>query len=300
MRSITSGVGLAFLTGFFRVKLFALPLFSVLFLISCGQLDVSSSSKNQSVSVLGYLKVSDPTEMLFWYPSPQKSSPVKSCLIRPGTYGLGYKSWRVDGYILVRFSDEIPGCGEQTSGFIRDTASFDHPESLFVPATEDESLEPSSQHMAGVTTRLVPFYSKRENYELIKSRVLSWFGSTVNGCVLFASSSLRLSGTNIPVTKQLGGDLVTLTTKPFVRHLLENLGWKKIENLDNLEPGDIGVTVDKPGHPTYPSHVFVFISWKDRANRIAIVNDNQGYMISRYLDGRNGDDRTQFAVRPPR
>jgi hypothetical protein len=165
--------------------------------------------------------------------------------------------------------------------------------------TADESVEPKGEHQAGVSARSVAFFKERENYDKVKSRVLNWFGSTVNGCVLFASNALRLSGTNIPVTRQIGGDLITLTTKPFVRHMLENLKWKKITDLNSLQPGDIGVTEDKPGFPTYPSHVYTFMGWKNKEKRIALVNDNQGYMLERYLDGGRDDDRTVFAVRPP-
>ena len=245
------------------MKILALG-FAVFLLNSCGP-SAEMLSESKATAVMGYLKVSAPTEMLFWYPSPEKATPIKSCTIEPGSYGLGYKSWRVDGYVLVRFAANIQGCGDQTSGFIKESAGFNHPSELYVPATADESLEAREEHQAGVTSRSVPFYQQKANYDAIRSRVIGWFGSTVNGCVLFASSSLRMSGTNIPVTKQIGGDLVTLTTKPFVRHMLENLRWEKIEDLDELEPGDIGVTVDKPAHPTYPSHVFVFWVGKIKA-----------------------------------
>jgi len=279
-------------------KLFAF-LFGMVFVWGCGAREADLTYETKSAGEIGSIKIIEATTIYFSFPSPEKPQPIKSCVIPQGIYGLGYKSWKVDGYYLVRFSGEVSGCGAQTSGFIAMSSQVVHPENLFVPATADESLAPKAEHQSGVTTRSVAFFKERENYEKVKARVLNWFGGTVNGCVLFASNSLRLSGTNIPVTRQIGGDLVTLTTKPFVRHMLENLKWKKITDLDSLKPGDIGVTEDKAGYPTYPSHVYTFMGWKNKAQRLALVNDNQGYMIERFLDGGAGEDRTQFAVRPP-
>lgn len=273
--------------------------YALIMVASCGSPEEGMLSSVQSVDALGTMRVNEPTTMYFSFPSADNSKPIRSCVIPGGSFGLGFKTWKVDGYYLVRFSAAIPGCGSQTSGFVGMTSQVDHPEALFVPVTADESFEPKQEHQAGVTARSVAFFKEKENYEKVKSRVLNWFGSTVNGCVLFASNALRLSGTNIPVTRQIGGDLVTLTTKPFVRHMLENLKWKKITDLDSLLPGDIGVTEDKAGFPTYPSHVYTFMGWKNKEKRIALVNDNQGYMIERYLDGGGRDDRTLFAVRPP-
>ena len=274
-------------------------LLGIVFVWSCGSHNGGGTSELKIARDIGYLTFNGPTAMYFTYPSSEKPQPIKSCTIPKGVYGLGYKSWKVDGYYLVRFSSEVGDCGSQTSGFISDSSPVIHSENLFVPGTTDESLEPKGEHKAGVTTRSVAFFKERENYEKVKTRVVNWFGGTVNGCVLFATNSLRLSGTNIPVTRQIGGDLVTLTTKPFVRHMLDNLKWKKIVDLDSLQPGDIGVTEDKAGYPTYPSHVFTFMGWKNKAQRLAFVNDNQGFMLERLIDGGAGDDRTQFAVRPP-
>ncbi len=274
-------------------------LFGIVFVWSCGSHQGSVGSETKTALDIGYLTVNGPITMYFTYPSPEKPQPIKTCAIPRGVYGLGYKSWKVEGYYLVRFSGEVGDCGPQTSGFIAVSSQVFHPENLFVPETTDESLSPKAEHQSGVTTRSVAFFKERENYDKVKARVLNWFGGTVNGCVLFATNSLRLSGTNIPVTRQIGGDLVTLTTKPFVRHMLENLKWKKIVDLDSLQPGDIGVTEDKAGFPTYPSHVFTFMGWKNKAQRLAFVNDNQGFMLERLIDGGAGEDRTQFAVRPP-
>lgn len=261
--------------------------------------DASEPSSIDDKANIGFITVKSPTPMLWWYPSAEKPVPVGQCVIPAGKWGINFRTWKVDGYYLVRFTSIVPGCEDHQSGFVSASSDISHPDNLFVPMTSNESFEKLPEHESGVKDRLLPFYMEAANYQKVKDRVIDWFGSTVNGCVMFTTTALRMTGTNIPSTRQIGGDVVTLTTKPFVRHMLENLKWQKIEDVRNFQPGDIGVTVDHPKFPTYPSHVYTFIRWKDKANGIAIVNDNQGYMKDRSVFGNASDDKTAFAVRPP-
>jgi hypothetical protein len=265
----------------------------------CGSPNQLMISDSKSIPAIGKLRVNSLTRFYYLFPNSPKQGSSEFCQLSEGSYDLGFKAWIIDGHYLVRFSRDIPGC-ESNSGFIKLESDVNLPGEVIVPLTKDESIVPRPEHMSGVTTRSVAFYKQRENYDRVKARVLDWFGSTVNGCVLFATNSLRLSGTNIPVTYQIEGDAITLTTKPFIRHMLENLKWTKIEDIDAFEPGDIGVTIDAVGYPTYPSHVYTFMGWQDKSKRIAYVNDNQGFMKLRFIDGGATDDKTQYAVRPPR
>lgn len=257
------------------------------------------ASESTSRPTLGNLMVNSTAKFYYNFPNAAKPSSFQFCQLGAGSYDVGYKAWIIDGYYLIRFSHDIPGC-ESDSGFVSMDADVDLPSELIVPVTKDESVIARQEHMSGVTTRSVAFYKERQNYDRVKTRVLDWFGGLVNGCVLFATNSLRLSGTNIPVTYQIDGDAITLTTKPFIRHMLDNLKWKKITDIDAFEPGDIGVTIDAVGYPTYPSHVYTFMGWQDKSRHIAFVNDNQGFMKPRFIDGGSTDDKTQYAVRPPR
>jgi hypothetical protein len=282
------------------MKRFAAFAFSMA-LISCAA-DLPDTSEFAGVDNkgnIGLLTFNSPTTMWWWYPSPEKPQPVGQCTIPAGKWGVNFRTWKVDGYYLVRFTTTVPGCEGHQSGFISAESDMIHPDSLFVPMTAKETLDRLPEHDSGVKERLMPFYVEAANYQKVKTRVVDWFGSTINGCVMFTSTALRMTGTNIPSTKQIGGDVVTLTTKPFVRHMLDNLKWKKVEDVREFQPGDIGVTVDHPNFPTYPSHVYIFVRWKDKAKGIAIVNDNQGYMKDRAVFGSASDDKTAFAVRPP-
>lgn len=159
-------------------------------------------------------------------------------------------------------------------------------------AADDVAL----QTVANVSGQeLSDFYTNESNYRQVYRNVMSWFGSTTNGCVAFASTALRFLGVNVPQNGIWNGERVSLLTKPFSAYLQDKLGWTRITQSKELLPGDLVFTVDEPKAPGYPAHVFMHVGYEDSARLISLAVDNQGFTHPRALAGDVKKDYSAFA-----
>lgn len=139
------------------------------------------------------------------------------------------------------------------------------------------------------------FFSDESNYRNVYRSVISWFGSTSNACVAFASTALRMMGVNVPQNGIWNGERLSLLTRPFSNYLESKLGWIRITDSRDLEPGDLVFTVDEPKAPGYPAHVFMHSGYADDARGISWAIDNQGFTHTRALAGDLKKDYSAFA-----
>lgn len=154
------------------------------------------------------------------------------------------------------------------------------------------SIPPSTG--GGVTRRLFAFYNQAQNYDAVYNNVMSWYGTMSNACVAFASTALRLSGYNVPKTKNSEGD-ISLWTSAFAQYLIEQ-GWTKFTDASQLERGDVVFTDDGDFDDGIPMHTYVFAGWQDQRNGVAWVIDNQDFRHLRNIDaGGGGFNFTPFA-----
>lgn len=136
----------------------------------------------------------------------------------------------------------------------------------------------------------------RAHDRAVRAEVLRWHHTMRNGCVAYASTALRHTGVDVPERGVLDGDGVSRLTRGFVRYLEGELGWRRVVDEATLAPGDLVFTTDVV--PDYPAHVFVFLGWRDRRRRIALIADNTGYRKPRPLAAGPGRDGFAFALRP--
>jgi hypothetical protein len=141
--------------------------------------------------------------------------------------------------------------------------------------------------------RLAAYYASPRGYRAVKADVLRWHKTTRNGCVAFASTALRHQGVEIGETQKLDGEGVSRITRVFVMYLEDDLGWTRITDSAQLEPGDLVFTTDVI--PGYPAHVVVFAGWADRKHRIARVVDNSGRRRKRAMHPPEDSDTDPFA-----
>jgi hypothetical protein len=154
-------------------------------------------------------------------------------------------------------------------------------------------------HADDTGARLVRWYGTRSHWKAVRREVLSWHKTTRNACVAFVSTALRHVDVDVPRDAEVDGEKVSRLTRPLSRWLEEHLGWRRIDDVDDLEPGDVVFTE----HAEYPWHVFVFEAWDDRTARVALVLDNHGFRTPRPLlgdadgaaDVDNGAGITPFA-----
>jgi lysozyme family protein len=147
----------------------------------------------------------------------------------------------------------------------------------------------------GINYRLHSYYSKESNYEAVYDNVLSWYGSTSNGCVAFVSSALRLSGFNVPIELNDEGYNISLWTGALSDYL-EQKGWSKSFSPETLMPGDVVFTDDGGHGDGVPMHVYVFSRWHDASKRVAWVIDNQKFTHRRNIfAGGGGFNFTPFS-----
>ena len=143
--------------------------------------------------------------------------------------------------------------------------------------------------------------ASRAHDRAIRADVLGWHHTMSNGCVAYASTALRHVGVEIPVDGKIDGQGVSRITRSFSRYLVEELGWTRVESIDELRVGDMLFSTDAPCCPGYPNHVSMFDGWSQRRKKIALVVDNQGFHIARPLVHSTGSDVDGFAyaLRPP-
>lgn len=139
------------------------------------------------------------------------------------------------------------------------------------------------------------YYTDADNYQDVYRNVMSWFKTTTNGCVAFASSALRLLGVNVPLYGNKNGLRISTLTKPFSDYLEEDLGWIRINNSQRLLPGDLVFTIDEPGYPGEPSHVFMHAGYADANRKVSWAVDNQDFTHTRALAGEPSKDYDAFA-----
>ena len=153
--------------------------------------------------------------------------------------------------------------------------------------------------IVGVNGRLLAYYSNADNYRTVHAQVMSWFGTTSNGCVAFMSTALRNSGVPVPRALNAKGYNISTWTAALAEYLEFQLGWIRLTQLKDLRPGDIAFTLDLDGTPGIPAHVFLFVEWTDDRSSWARVIDNQGFLHKRDLSKNNGGQFTpfQFALR---
>lgn len=136
---------------------------------------------------------------------------------------------------------------------------------------------------------LIAYYGVRANYKKVKRDVLGWHKTTRNGCAAFVSTALRHVGIDVPLREKRDGWGISRITFALSDYLIEDLDWQRIDEVDQLEPGDVAFTTG------YPDHVFVFAGWKSRDRRVAKVIDNKGFKISRPLAPTTDSDLAAFA-----
>lgn len=242
----------------------------------------------------------------FWDYLPDSPAPKKGrCLLEAGSFGALAPPGTVGTGELafVNFSETPSGCAFR-QGFVRTAMILGgHPHPLGESAEGATGFNPSELEPSSAGDRLASLYTTRSIYDAVEKNVLTWYGERHEGCVAFASTALRFTGVPIPSDALIESDSVSIVTRPFVRYMLDNLRYQKIDDLDDARPGDIGVTAPDPAFPDYPTHVYVFAGWHSREELLALVVDNQGFMHPRPLR-KSGDpqfadkDPTAYFIRP--
>lgn len=143
----------------------------------------------------------------------------------------------------------------------------------------------------GTAVRLLDWYGTRKHYKQVRREVVGWHKTTRNACVAFVSTALRKIGVDIPFDAEVDGEKVSRLTRPLSLWLEDQLGWQRIDDVDALVPGDVVFTENAE----YPWHVYVFVSWKDADDHIAITLDNQGFRRPRDVLGHGDGNFTPFA-----
>ncbi|MEY4065877.1 MAG: hypothetical protein RIR26_2085 [Pseudomonadota bacterium] len=155
---------------------------------------------------------------------------------------------------------------------------------------------PKLNQAGSANRQLYSYYSVRSNYDDVFTEVLSFYpAGRRNGCVAFMSTALRRSGTPVPQSAMMNGESVSLVTLPFSRYLQEKLGWLKITNAQQLQPGDVVLTEDDARYPGYPAHTYMFYGWSDQRSGIGWVIDNQDFVHERNVFGYGTYNFTPFA-----
>ena len=144
---------------------------------------------------------------------------------------------------------------------------------------------------ADTATDLVEWYGTRKHYRSVKKEVVGWHKTTRNACVAFVSTALRRIGVDVPRDAEVDGEKVSRLTRPLSIWLEDRLGWQRIDDVDALRAGDVVFTENAE----YPWHVYVFVSWKDADDHIAITLDNQGFRRARDVLGHGDGNFTPFA-----
>jgi hypothetical protein len=161
------------------------------------------------------------------------------------------------------------------------------------------AASPAAAGRAPVGPRLHRYLSRVDNDRSVRQEVLSWHRTMRNGCVAYASTALRRVGVAVPERGLKEGEGVSRITRAFSSFLEQDLGWRRVARIRDLEVGDLVFTSDAPCCPGYPAHVFVFQGWQSRGRGVALATDNQGRRRPRRLAGGNGVDRFAYALRGP-
>lgn len=145
------------------------------------------------------------------------------------------------------------------------------------------------------TRRLHDFYSRENNYDSVYDNVMSWYGTTSNGCTAFVSTALRLIDYDVPIETNAEGFNISLWTAALSGYL-EDKGWKRSDLANNMLPGDIVFTDDGGYDDGIPCHVYVFSKWHDSSKEVAWVIDNQAFTHRRNIyAGGGGFNFSPFA-----
>jgi hypothetical protein len=124
------------------------------------------------------------------------------------------------------------------------------------------------------------------NYGQISTRARQ-FWPNANGCAAYCSTALKMFGINV--------HQVLITNE--VETKLRSLGWKKIIDMGQLEPGDVVFTDKQTSNiPGTWSHVYVFRQYTDNSKKYAWVLDNYGQNLTRNI-GSGPRSRSIIAYR---
>ncbi len=93
-------------------------------------------------------------------------------------------------------------------------------------------------------------------------------GDSANTCVYFVAEVLRRNGIYI--------DKSTCNTEQLIK-ILQDKGWQRISNYEELQPGDLCFTTDGFGNKKgIPSHTYIFMGWVEEGKfDYAYICDNQ-------------------------
>lgn len=147
-----------------------------------------------------------------------------------------------------------------------------------------QKIKLSSPSTEKVNQKLLKFYSTDAGYKQVYIDVMSWYGTTSNGCAAFVSSALRAVGVAVPHGNGTNGYDVSLVAQSLAEWLLEQ-GWQKITKSADLQPGDIIVTKDNPEYPGFAAHIFMFVDWETKTDGTGVCIDNQGFTHARNIVG---------------
>lgn len=126
-------------------------------------------------------------------------------------------------------------------------------------AVKNNVLLVNTSQEKSTQSNFVDYVSKRGNRDKAWDEALNLHnGIRTNNCVFYMSSILRGLGYNVP-------DYIGYTT--YLSDWLEQNGWHKEYNLNNIKPGDIAFSGE--------THVVMFLSWANKSKGIANVNDEQ-------------------------
>jgi hypothetical protein len=183
---------------------------------------------------------------------------------------------------------------------------FPNARSVLVAETDKKTIpdcpdtqDPQPPVSGTQSQRFASFF--KNNYEAVRSEVDTWFtkeplawenNPITNGCVAHQVSCLHLSGMPCPAydTDE------SVNVKSFIEWA-EGSGWVRVENIEDLLPGDICVSA------TYGDdydHVYCFYAYADNSKSSAYVLHNRDFgLAKRSLIGSSNAGPWKFALRMP-
>lgn len=145
--------------------------------------------------------------------------------------------------------------------------------------------------------KLDTYYADYPKYRAVYNDVMSWFGTTTNGCVAFLSTAMRHVNVAIPQDGKINGYGISTWTEAFEIYVRDELKWNVIADGAELLPGDVVISEDR--YPGHPDHVYMFHGWHDKILSIGWVVDNQNNTINDYVHKRNViGDQPRLQKRP--
>lgn len=160
---------------------------------------------------------------------------------------------------------------------------------------------PGEEREDSASSRLARYLGKKRNYRKVKRAVARLRSRNPHHmCVAFVALALRRAGVDMPGDERFDGLAVTRISLALSRCLESMLGWRRIREPSQLQPGDVVFTGDAPCCPGLPDHVYVFMGWRDRARLIADVADDRRFVRARPLYPEKAASAAfEYALRAP-